>query len=170
MENLGIDSKLLVAQLVNFAIFFFVFQKFIAKPFLAMLKKHKEEDELRVKVAHELETRQAAIDEKNKELQAEHKKALDKALAQTKKDAEVVKHEIIEEAKKEAESIIAKAHTQIESERALMVKELRQQIASVSVMTVEKALADFLTPDATQKLTKNIITYIPQGTKLEHSS
>lgn len=170
MENLGIDTKLLISQFINFGIFFFVFKKFISGPFLAILKKNKEDDELRAKVAHELETRQSAIDEENRAREKEHKKALEKALAQTKKDAEVVKQEIIEQAKKEAEAVIAKAQVQIASEKAELYKDIRRQIAAVSVMTVEKALADYLTPDATQKLTKNIITYIPADTKLDHSS
>ena len=33
MEALGIDPKLLVAQLVNFALFAYVFKRFMYKPF-----------------------------------------------------------------------------------------------------------------------------------------
>jgi F0F1-type ATP synthase membrane subunit b/b' len=33
MDKFGLDIKLLIAQVTNFAIFFFVFKKFMAKPF-----------------------------------------------------------------------------------------------------------------------------------------
>jgi F0F1-type ATP synthase membrane subunit b/b' len=41
MENLGIDGKLLSAQLINFILFFIIYKKYIAKPFMAFLKKEK---------------------------------------------------------------------------------------------------------------------------------
>ena len=45
MENLGIDVKLLIAQVVNFALFLFIFHRFISKPFLRFLDSEKKKDE-----------------------------------------------------------------------------------------------------------------------------
>ena len=53
MDKLGIDVKLLIAQLVNFGLFFFIFQKFIAKPFLGLIKS--EEKKEKAKHAFEVE-------------------------------------------------------------------------------------------------------------------
>lgn len=168
MENLGLDAKLLTAQLINFAIFFFVFRKFISKPFLAYLKKQKEEDHLRAKMAEELESRQATLAAKDKELEHERKKALQEAIEQSKKEAESVKQEILANAKKEAAEIITKAHQQISDDREQMYKDIRKQVASISSMVIEKALKDYLTQDAQQAVTKNIITHIPEDMKLEN--
>lgn len=168
MENLGLDAKLLVAQLVNFAIFFFVFQKFISKPFLSYLKKQKEEDHMRAKMAEELETRQETLAAQDKKLEQERKKTLQDAIEESKKAAETVKQEIIAAAKKEAEEIVKKAHAQIEDERQTMYKDVRKQVATVSSLVVEKALTDYLTRDAQEAVTKNIITHIPEDMKLEN--
>ncbi len=168
MENLGLDAKLLLAQLINFAIFFFVFQKFISKPFLRYLNKQKEEDQLRAQMAEELENRQATIAAKDIELEKDRKKALHEAIEQSKKDAEQVKQEIIAHAKKEAEDILKKAQTQLADDRERMYKDMRRQVASVSSMVIEKALRNFLTKDAQETVTKNIITHIPEDMKLEN--
>ena len=37
MENLGIDGKLLLAQIINFVLFFILVTKFVVKPFTAFL-------------------------------------------------------------------------------------------------------------------------------------
>jgi len=168
MENLGVDTKLIIAQLVNFAIFFFVFQKFIAKPFMAYLKKQKQDEETREEFAAEIEKRKEKLDAEDVKLQKERKKALELALVQSKKDAEVVKQEIIANAKKEAEAIVTKAHEQMEAEREQLNKEVRQQVASVSMLVVEKALREYLTTDAQKQITQNIVKHIPADTKLEN--
>ncbi|MFA9288428.1 MAG: hypothetical protein ACEQSA_00930 [Weeksellaceae bacterium] len=166
MENLGIDGKLLFAQLVNFGIFFFVFQRFISKPFLKFLKEQKETEEMRSKMAQELEERQAVLEAKDKEANKKRKDELDKAIAAAKKEAQVVKQEIMAEAKAEAEDLIKKTRTQMAEERETMYKDMRQQIAQVSMMVVEKALTEYLTGDAQEKVTKNIIKHIPDDAKL----
>ncbi len=168
MENLGIDAKLLITQIVNFGIFFFVFQKFISKPFLKYLHKQKEEEQLRKKMAEELETRQATLTAQDKEMEQERKRVLHDAIAQSKKEAELIKQEMILAAKKEAEEIIKKAHEQIQDERVQMNKDVRRQVASISNLVVEKALNEYLTRDAQIAVTKNIITHIPEDMKLEN--
>lgn len=166
MENLGIDTKLLIAQLVNFGIFFFIFQKFISKPFFAYLKKQKQEEETRAEFAAEIEKRKEKLEAEDAKMEKKRKEALDKALAQAKEDAASVREEIIETAKKEAAEIVAKGHAQIAEERKELYKDLRQQIASVSMIVVEKALREYLTDDAQKKITQNIVKHIPEDTKL----
>lgn len=168
MENLGIDIKLLIAQLVNFGIFFFIFQKFISKPFFAYLNKQKKEEETRAEFAEEIEKRKAKLDAEDAKLEKERKTKLEKALQQAKADAEEVKHEIIETAKKEAAAIIEKGHVQLAEEKKELYKDLRQQIASVSMIVVEKALREYLTDDAQKKITQNIVKHIPEDTKLQN--
>lgn len=168
MENLGIDLKLMTAQLVNFAIFFFVFKKFIAEPFMKYLKKAKEEEETRATFAAEIEKRQEKLEEEDKKMNRERKKTLDAALAEGKKEAEAVRKELIEDAKKEAADIVAKGHAQVEDERRELYKNLRKQIAQVSTLVVEKALNEYLTEDAKRSITQNIVKHIPADSKLEN--
>lgn len=168
MENLGIDTKLIVAQLVNFAIFFFVFQKFISKPFIAYLKKQKQEEELRTEFATEIEKRKEKLDAEDAKLEKKRKEALDKAIVQAKQDAEEVRKEIIAEAKKEAATIVEKGQAQIVEEKKELYKDIRRQITSVSMIVVEKALQEYLTTDAQKKITQNIVKHIPSDTQLEN--
>lgn len=168
MENLGIDLKLMTAQLVNFAIFFFVFKKFIATPFMKYLKKSKEDEETRSTFAAEIEKRKEKLDEEDKKMARERKKTLEAALLESKKEADSVRKELIEDAKKEAAEIVAKGHAQVEDERKELYKDLRKQIAQVSTLVVEKALNEYLTDDAKRSITQNIVKHIPTDSKLEN--
>ena len=168
MENLGIDLKLMTAQLVNFAIFFFVFKKFIAAPFMSYLKKAKEEEETRVSFAAEIEKRQEKLAEEDKKLSRERKKTLEAALLESKKEAEVVRKDLIEDAKKEAAAIVAKGKAQVETERKELYKDLRKQIAQVSSLVVSKALNEYLTDEAKRSITQNIVKHIPTDSQLEN--
>ncbi|MBP9691530.1 ATP synthase F0 subunit B [Candidatus Woesebacteria bacterium] len=167
MENLGIDIKLITAQIASFAIFYFVFSKFISAPLTKYLKAQKEQEELREKLAKDLAERNEKLEKKDREMDRERKKALDKALAEGKKDADVVKLELIEEAKKEAATVVKKARELMEEERERMYKDMRKQIADVSIMMVDKALNEYLTPEAKKAVTKHIISHVPE-TKLEN--
>jgi len=162
MENLGIDLKLIIAQIVSFAIFYFIFRRFISAPLLKFLKKQKEDEELRAKLAEELEDRKSVLEEKDRKMNKERRVALDAALAQGKKDAEKVKNELIEDAKKQADAIILRGHDQIEEEKQKLYKEMRKKIAQVSVMLVEGALKDYLSIDAQKAITKNITNKLPK--------
>ncbi len=168
MENLGIDLKLMAAQLVNFAIFFFIFKKYIATPFMKYLRKQKEEDETRATFAAEIDKRKEKLEEEDKKLSLERKKALDEALAESKKEAAEVRKELIETAKKEAAAIVAKGSAQVVEERKELYKDLRRQIAQVSAMVVEKALKEYLTADAQKAITQNIVKHIPEDTQLSN--
>ena len=162
MENLGIDLKLIIAQIVSFAIFYFIFRRFISTPLLKFLKKQKEDEELRAKLAEELEDRKSVLEEKDRKMNKERRVALDAALAQGKKDAEKVKNELIEDAKKQADAIILRGHDQIEEEKQKLYKEMRKKIAQVSVMLVEGALKDYLSFDAQKAITKNNTNKLPK--------
>lgn len=163
MENLGIDVKLIVAQMVSFGIFYLVFMKFISTPLFGFLKKQKEQEELRDKLAEELESRNAKLEEKDKAMDKERKKALSIAIAASKKEALVVKDEIVAEAKKEAEALVEGAKVQIHAQRENMQKDMRKQVAQICVMIVEKALHNYLTPQARKDITKYIIEQAPKA-------
>ena len=49
MEALGIDLKLLIAQVVNFGILLFVLSKFLYKPVVTMLEERQKKAEQTIK-------------------------------------------------------------------------------------------------------------------------
>lgn len=162
MENLGIDVKLLIAQLVNFAIFFIVFKLLIAEPFMKYLKNEKKKEEEREVMTKKLQEGETILEGKEKEMLKKAKAEGDEIIAKAKEDAEKVKEDIIAEAHKQAEAEIAKAKEQITAEREAMQKDVKNQVITVSNLIVQKGLEDYLTADAQKQVTQNVLKHLPE--------
>lgn len=157
MESLGIDIKLLLAQIINFILFFFIFKKFIAKPFSNFLNLEINKEKEKEKILEDLRTKEENLILKEKKAQEKIKEQFDTAIKNAKKEALIVKDDIIVTSKKEADLIILKGKKQVEDERITMQKEVKRNIVDLSVFLVQKALNNFLTPDLQKKLTQHIL-------------
>lgn len=160
MENLGVDPKLLIAQIINFGLFFFIFSKFIAKPFLAYIQSEKKKDAERNRLNEVAVNQEAELIKKEKDMTVRLRSEYDKALLQAKHEAESVKTGLMRDARKEAEEYISKAKMQIQSEKLAMEKELKDRIASLSVLLIEQGLKDYLTEDMQKGVTRQLLTHL----------
>jgi len=163
MENLGIDLKLLIAQLINFVLFFFIIKKFVAKPFLKFINDEKEKEKEKQKLLLSIEKQEKAAIEKEKAMQLKFKKELDVAIADAKEKATHVKEEIIKEAKEEAETIKKNAKAELMSEKEALYTEVKSKISELSLLIVNKALADSLDTEAKRKVTAKIVNNLPKN-------
>lgn len=163
MESLGIDAKLLIAQVINFALFLFIFYRFISKPFLRFLDKEKKKDE-EIKKAHEKALKlEDELAKKEQLLQQTLKNEREKVIEKAKKDAELVKQQILEEARDQGEKIRQKALKQIELDREAIYKEAREKINELSFYLINNALKDVLTDDLKKKITQQILKNSPKN-------
>lgn len=158
MESLGIDPKLLIAQAVNFAIFFILFSRFIAKPFMQFLHKERKLEEERQDLSNTLKKKEEEYVTKEKKMRQEMKKELDSVLQQARIDAEQIKKEMIQQAQSEADIIIDRARKQIEEEKASLYKDVKNQSADLSILLINKALKNYLNEETQKKLTQYILS------------
>ncbi len=163
MENLGIDPKLLIAQIINFALFLFLFYKFISKPFLKFLDNEKKKDLEAKKTYEKAQKQEQELIKKEELLQQTLKKERENVIDKAKKEAEVVKQQILEEAKGQAENIKQKALKQIKLERENIYKDAREKIGELSFYLVNTALKDILTEDLRKKITQQILKNSPKN-------
>ncbi len=157
MEALGIDGKLLLAQAVNFVIFYYIFNKFIAKPFAKFLKKEKTLEEEKHVLLEKLRKGEEERQETEAKMKKEMKKAADEEIKKARIDAEKLKADILEKAHKEAQEVIKKGHEQIDSERSQLHSEIKKNIGDMSMILISKGLNEYLSPDIKKELTKHIL-------------
>jgi len=131
---------IILAQVVNFLIIFFIFKKFIANPLNETLLKRRE---LLAKLAS-ADEEYATILEKAKSEQTD-------ILVQARKDAEKLLRDmeelsklkgsdIIEAAEKRADTIIASGKRDVEKERIYMMGEMKEKILELTLKLNEKIL------------------------------
>lgn len=140
LKNFGFDLPMLVAQIINFLIIFFVLKRFLYKPVMNMVKTRED------KIAQGLEqAEQARI--KLEETLEEEKRILSKAQTQAK--------ELIEEAKTQAQtlSLQIEANAKVQTEKMLI--DARAQMAH-DATEIEKRISAKISMLAANILTKSL--------------
>ncbi len=138
MEALGLDLKLLVAQIVNFAILFFVLTKFLYKPLLKLLDERKKKVE-------ETLTNSLKIEERLVKLEEEKKKVLESEREKGKTFAA----ELIAQANQEKEKIISEAKSAANREAEKGIERIRAE---------ETEIAARLKKDFTKDMVERIVS------------
>ncbi len=152
LEKLGIDWRLLIAQLINFLILVLILYKFLYKPLLKMLEGRKEKIEKGLRDAEQLGVEL----EKTKELQAaEIQKAKQEArviIEEAEKRAEAAGAETKLKTKAEVEKLISAAKNQIVSEKEKMMAEIKKEAIELVLATAEKVVGKTIDTKAQKNL------------------
>lgn len=116
LGNLGIDWKLLIAQIVNFGVLVWILVRFVYRPIIRRIEKDETTLGQAEKANAKLERDRAAFDARKK-----------KELADAKKRS----GEIIEEAETIATEITEQARKEAAEERRAVVKQIRSRLADI---------------------------------------
>lgn len=140
IEKLGIDYKLLIAQVVNFFLLLFILTKLIYKPILGLLDKRKKMIEKNVEDTQKIEERLAKLEvEKDKILSDASNEAM-KVIEVAKKEAEDERQKTLANAKKEISSLAERYRRQLQEEKAQMMNEIKEGVAALIVQSSEKII------------------------------
>ncbi|MCL4382616.1 MAG: F0F1 ATP synthase subunit B [Patescibacteria group bacterium] len=157
MESLGLDIKLLLAQVVNFLVLLFVLKKFLYRPILKVLDERKKKIEDSLANAEKINKELVKLEEeKAKILKAAQTEAV-KLIAEEKKFAEEQKEKIIEEAKMKAVEEVAKGSVLAKQELEKAKKELREEVLRLTEVMTRKVLSRGLSDQEKHELIKKAI-------------
>lgn len=140
IKTFHIDIKLILAQLVNFAIVLFVLKKFAYGPMLKLMTERSEKIEKGIENAQNAGKKLLEIEEKEKAVLIEARKAAQEIVANAEAVAVKNKEEIIGEAKTQAEKILSDSAKKIELEKNQMMSEVKGQIAELVVAATGKLI------------------------------
>ncbi|MFA6253409.1 MAG: F0F1 ATP synthase subunit B [Patescibacteria group bacterium] len=151
LQLFGVDWKLMLAQIFNFAIVAFVLWRFAIKPVMANMEKRNQEIEQGLKDAEKSTQKLAESDrEIRKNVQETQAKAM-QIIMQAKKDAEAEKHTQLEKTKEEVKHLIDKAKEQIASQQEEMILQAKAELAETVVETVRLVMDNKMNKDIDKK-------------------
>ncbi len=139
-EALGINVKILIAQLVNFSVLIFVLWRFAYKPVMKVLNDRREKIIQGVKSAEESEEKLAQAKTKEKEIITEAKKEALKIIEESRKKGEEKYQEIVDKSKEDIGQIINQEKEKIRQEKEEVLVEIRQEIGSLLGVGITKFL------------------------------
>jgi len=142
IRKLGIDWKLLVAQIVNFVILLFLLKKFLYKPLINLMNKRREKIIEGLEKAKKGEEEFVKIAELREKELAKIQKEAEGLIQKAKEIGDKKQQEILKEAEEKTKKIVEEARGRIEIEKEKMLKEVRQDIANLVVNATEKILKE----------------------------
>lgn len=157
IHQLGIDWKLLLAQVVNFLILLFLLKKFLYRPIIELLTKRRkaiEESQANVeRIARELSGIEA---QKTAEIEKARKEA-DAIMQEAKKHATARQAEMLKEAEARIEKLLAEAKKRTEEERLKMMDEIRDEVSDLVFLATEKVLRERLPKEAHERFVQEAL-------------
>lgn len=141
------DTGLLFWMVVIFGVVFFLLAKFGFPVITDMVEKRSAKIAQSLKDADEIQARMASW----KVEQAQMLEATRKEQSQMLREATETKARIVADAKAQADKILADAKLQIEAEKESALRDVRREVALLSVQVAEKVLRHELSDEGSQR-------------------
>ncbi len=142
LAKLGVDWKLLLAQVVNFLILLWVLRRFAYRPMLQFLDDRSKKIEAGLRDAKLASEKLSEMERKEREVLEAAKKESGAIVARAKESAEKMSEKIIAESREEATRILTEARKKIENERESLRTEMKQELAGLVLLATEKVLGE----------------------------
>lgn len=152
ISTFHIDIKLLIAQLVNFAVVFLVLYFLIFKPLFKTTGDRSAVIEKSLKEAREIEERLAKTKDEQKEMIKATKQEAVKIIEEANKKAEARKSEMVEKAKEEIGALINREKARMQTEKAITLKEIREEVAGLIEASWQKILGEKMNKTLDEKI------------------
>lgn len=154
----GLNWKLFLAQLVNFAIVLFVLWRFVFKPVVAGMEARTKKIEDSLNTADKVNKEKEEFEQwKAKEMvNARHEAGA--IITESKKTATTTKDQILEQAKAEQQQILDQAKLELEQQKQKTLEEAKASIADLVVQSTEKLLRAKLDGKTDAKLIQTVLT------------
>lgn len=144
MELLLPHTGTVIWMLISFSIVLFILKKYAWKPIISALKNRENSIDEALHSAELAREEMKKLNADNEKIITEAKSVRDSIL----KEARNLKDDIINEAKLkavvEAEKLIENAREAIKNEKLAAIKEIKEQVASLSITIAEKILQEKL--------------------------
>ena len=157
IETFHIDLSLLIAQVINFAIVFFVIYYFALRPLLGVMRERTEKIEKGLDDAKKIEKKLATTEDEYEKRMAEARKEANIILEKASEQSEKKKQETIKKAKEEIGVIINQEKAKMQAEKAVTLREIKGEVADLVVLTVEKILEEKMDSKKDKELIKKMI-------------
>ena len=155
-----IDWQMMIAQVVNFAVVFFVLYRFAIKPLKKMLD---ERTETISKGLVDADTHAKLLNQTKADYDAELTRARQEGFAvieEAKKQAEKERASLLAHAKVESTELLEATKKTLESEKMKMLREAQGELASLITQATQKVLEGTVTTKIDQELVEHSLKNI----------
>jgi F-type H+-transporting ATPase subunit b len=158
MGELGINTGLLVSQIISFLVLLAVLYFAAYKSVIKMLDERSNKIKESLEQAETVKKQSAhAEDEVKKQIQAASQKGQE-LIAQATKASDEIRASAQELAKKDAEMLIERARVAIQAEKEEALEELRREFANVTILAAGRVIGESLDKQSHKALIDKILS------------
>ena len=160
ISTFHIDWHMIIAQVIDFAVVFFVLYKFALKPLTKLMDERAATITGGLDNAKKQEELLKAQQEQYDQTLAQARADAQTLMKEVKKDAEEKRAQIMEAAQKDSAAIFENGKKQLESEKAKMLDEAKKELVTLIVNATEKVLGENIGEKIEAKLVEDSIKEI----------
>jgi F-type H+-transporting ATPase subunit b len=160
-SGLGINSFLVIAQILNFILLIMFLNGLLIKPLMQGLENRRLRIEESLENARKADERLANVERDYQTRLAEANAEAQKARAETLQGAQAELDRLRKDAQADAERIKAQARVDALAERNQVLGELRTQVAALAMAAANKIVVESLDAQRQQALVNDFFTKVP---------
>lgn len=160
IDKLGIDWRILVAQIVNFFLLLLILYKLLYKPILNVLEKRRLRVKESVEKAKEIEEKLTKTDLVIKEKRETARKEIVKLVEEAKREALEEKELIKKETQLEVEKTKNKLKEELKTEKDNLINEAQAEIKDLVIMLSKKLIKKEITDSRQKEIVAEIANVI----------
>ena len=157
LETFHIDWKLLIAQIINFAIVFVVLYRFVVKPLQKVMLERTMKIEQGLKDAENARAQLTNAESDYKEKIAEALRRSEELIEEARIKAEKAGAEAEEKTREKITKIIEDEKKKMEVERQKMMSEIKFGAAELVIAATEKILKEKIDPEKDRQMIESAI-------------
>jgi len=140
LANLGVDGRILFAQIINFFILLWILNRFVYRPLLAFLEKRTATIERGLEDAKRAQQQLDTAAEEAKKIRMQAQKEAKALIAQAEQTAKQQSELAVTHTKAKIDQMLAQGEKQLTEERTKMLAEVKGELAQLVVLATEKVL------------------------------
>ena len=163
LDKLGINWKLLIAQLINFVILFAILSKFVFAPMSKFLRERADKIAKSLQDAKEIEERMRKTVEERERIVVSARSEAERIIGDATKAGTALHAEAEAKIKATTESMITSAKTEIAELRRAELTAARAEIADLVVAAAERVLGEEVSPKWEKKKVEELVATVSKG-------
>jgi F-type H+-transporting ATPase subunit b len=149
------DTGLMIWTVVTFLCLVFVLKKFAWKPLLQALNDREAGIKRAIEDANSARQTAEQLKAQYEKQLAQGQEQMNTLIAQAANDAQKVRERLIKEAEAEAQRLAESTRRQLEEDKNKVVRDLRKEVAGLSILAAEKLLRHSMNQKTQEDLLKD---------------
>src|SRR5680860_182309 len=157
IQALGLDLRILLAQLFNFALLIFILWRFAYKPVFKILEERRQKIAKSVADADEAGIRLQKSNEESKEIISNSRREASLIIEEAQKKAELKYQEIVASAQEDIKKQSTLEMGKIKKEKEAIMSEVKKEVTQLVVLSLEKFLKEKMDGEKDEKIIDKIV-------------